>query len=161
MQEYLHLKNAPITEAIIDFRVKLHPDFQVKEFFSLKKELHEKYPTVRERKMIEGTLEIRDGKPIQTLPVDKGLYGYFFESNDGKNVAQFRKDGFTFSRLKPYTRWEEVIQEARTLWNKYVKISSPEYVTRIATRYINHLNIPLPIAGLSDYLASPPKIPDI
>ena len=36
MAEIRHLNNAPITEAIIDFRVKLPSEFQVETFFELK-----------------------------------------------------------------------------------------------------------------------------
>ncbi len=45
------------------------------------------------------------------FPRDEGIQGYFYKSDDGKNIARFRKDGFTFSRLKPYTDWESVLVE--------------------------------------------------
>ena len=37
MTEVRHLNNAPITEAIIDFRVKLPSEFKVEAFLELKK----------------------------------------------------------------------------------------------------------------------------
>ena len=37
MAEVRHLNNAPITEAIIDFRVKLPSEFKVEAFLELKK----------------------------------------------------------------------------------------------------------------------------
>jgi len=154
-----HLKNAPITEAVIDFRVKLPSDFKITEFSSLKDDLRNKYPTVKERQTSESKFGIKEGKPFTSFPSKMELRGYQFISSDDKNIAQFRMDGFTFNRLKPYTNWNSVMAEAKSLWALYVEKSNPEFVTRIATRYINHLNIPLPITGLSDYLVSPPKIP--
>ena len=49
-------------------------------------------------------------------PLQKAQFqvdGYVFTSADGKQVVQYRLDGFTFSRLRPYTRWEEVFAEAQ------------------------------------------------
>ena len=158
MAEYWHLDNAPITEAIIDFRVKLSSNFRVTEFSSLKEMLHDNYPNVEERRLIAGGIKVA-GKQIEQTVEDKGLYGYFFKSHDGRNVAQFRGDGFTFSRLKPYTHWEDILAEAKDLWQLYVAKASPELVTRIAVRYINQLNIPLPINNFTRYLTAPPNIP--
>ena len=53
-----------------------------------------------------------------------------------------------------------MLEEARELWRMYCEIAQPEAITRLATRYINHNNIPLPIEDLSDYFTASPKIPD-
>jgi len=159
MAKYRHLNNAPIVEAIIDFRVKLASNFDVTGFASLKETLHVDYPRVQEpREFIAGVQFA--GTQVQQVLEDKGLRGYFFRSADEKNVVQFRKDGFTFSRLKPYTEWEAVLGEAKRLWDLYRAASSPELVTRIALRYINQLSIPLPIKGFADYLTAPPTLPE-
>lgn len=160
MAKYRHLANAPITEAIIDFRVKLSSKFRVAEFSSLKEVLLDSYPNVEERRLIAGGIKVVAGKQIEQTIEDKGRHGYFFRSHDGRNVAQFRRDGFTFSRLKPYMHWEDILAEAKDLWQLYVAKASPELVTRIAVRYINQLNIPLPINDFTRYLTAPPNIPD-
>lgn len=157
MKKYENLPNAPIVEAIIDFRVKLPQNFQVKKFTSLREKLKDRYPNVKERRFIE--FEIRNDKSTSN-PSQERLQGYFFESEDKKNVAQFRIDGFTFSRLKPYTKWEDIFAEAKDLWNLYRLEASPKEVTRIAVRYINHIEIPMSKnIDLSDYLKSSPNIP--
>ncbi len=158
MAEYRHLGNAPITEALIDLRVRLPAEFQVEKFSSLRETLHDQYPNVDTRKLIEGEMEIGGDKLRQSLR-DTGIHGYVFKSLDNTKVAQFRKDGFTFSRLKPYTCWEDISAEAKNLWKLYVAKASPELVTRIAVRYINQLNIPLPIDDLARYLTVPPRVP--
>ena len=160
MAEYRHLDNAPITEAIIDLRARLLSGFQVKEFSSLRETLHDRYSDVKETRLITGAFGIRAGKPVVQPPEDKGVDGYLFKSADNTKVAQFKKEGFTFSRLKPYTHWEDVLAEAKNLWKFYVAKASPELVTRIAVRYINHLKIPLPINDFSEYLTVPPRVPD-
>jgi uncharacterized protein (TIGR04255 family) len=85
--------------------------------------------------------------------------GLTFRSTGGENVAQFRIDGFTFSRLSPYTSWDEIFPEAFRLFKMYVGIMAPDFITRIAVRYINKLSIPLPLGDFSEYLGAPPVIP--
>lgn len=160
MAEYRHLNNAPITEAIIDLRVRLPSEFQVKNFSSLRETLHDQYPGVEERRLITGAFGIEAGKPVMRPPVDKGIEGYLFRSANNTKVVQFKKEGFTFSRLKPYTDWEDVSAKAKDLWELYVAKAFPELVTRIAVRYINHLKIPLPINDFLEYLTVPPRVPD-
>ena len=160
MAEVRHLNNAPITEAIIDFRVKLPSEFKAEAFLELKNIIGERFPKVEERRLFTSQLRIKKGEP--QLPSSKyhGVQGYFFRSKDDKKVAQFRVDGFTFSRLRPYTQWEEMLEEARELWGIYCGIAQLEAITRLVVRYINHINIPLPIDDLSDYLTASPRIPD-
>ena len=160
MAEVRHLNNAPITEAIIDFRVKLPSEFKAEAFLELKNLIGERFPKVEERRLFTSQFRINKGE-LQ-LPSSKyhGVQGYFFRPKDDKKVAQFRVDGFTFSRLRPYTQWEEMLEEARELWGIYCGIAQPEAITRLAVRYINHINIPLPIDDLSDYLTASPRIPD-
>lgn len=153
-----HLKNAPIVEAIVDFRVKLPAKFEVTTLASIKEMLGGSYPQMEERREIETGISVK-GKRVEHIVEEKGLQGYFFKSPDGKNVAQFRKDGFTFSRLKPYTKWQDVLAEAKKLWKLYEDRAYPILVTRIAVRYINQLAVPLPIEDLAQYLNAPPTIP--
>ncbi len=160
MAKIRHLDKAPITEAIIDFRVKLSIDFQVKTFLDLKKYKGDQFPNYRERRAFKGGIRIKNGKPESQFAEDQGIHGYFFTTADEKKVAQFRIDGFTYSHLKPYSDWEMLRDEAKELWKIYHSMTKPEAITRIAVRFLNHLDIPLPITDLSNYLTAPPKVPD-
>jgi uncharacterized protein (TIGR04255 family) len=151
MTEVRHLDNAPITEAIIDFRVKLPSEFQVETFLELKNTIGDRFPKVEDRKLFSSQFKIKKGEPQPLSSEYHGIQGYFFRPEDDKTVVQFRIDGFTFSRLKPYTYWEKMLEEARELWGMYCELAQPEAVTRLATRYINHINIPLPIDDLRNY----------
>ena len=101
---------------------------------------------------------MKDGRPTPSDTTYSEL-GIVLKSEDGTSLAQFRTDGFTFNKLAPYTRWEEVLPETLNLWAIYLELAKPEQVTRLATRYINRLKLPLPIVDLSIYLTSPPSIP--
>lgn len=159
MARQRHLKNAPITEALIDFRVKLKSDFDIKKFLSVKADLSNSYPKSEPRRLITGAFGMEKGKLFVQPPKDEGIRGYFYKSEDEKNVVQFRMDGFTFSRMHPYTEWESVISEAKRLWEIYYSIASPEIIERIAVRTINRLDIKLPINDFNEYLVAPPIVP--
>ena len=159
MARIRHLERAPITEALIDIRVSVAKQFDATIFLDLKESLRDRYPNVEERRGAEAAIEFGPGKPLAARTRDLGLQGFFFKSGDGLNITQFRVDGFTFNRLRPYTSWEQIIPEALSLWKLYAEKVSPEYVSRLILRYINHLNIPLPIEDFSQYLTSRPIVP--
>ncbi len=152
------LSKAPITEAVIDLRATLPEGFDPGEFSGLRSALSHRYPDVEEHRLFRQKIELgADGK--QHSREDRGLQGFFFRSEDHLDLAQFRIDGLTFNRLKPYTNWEDVLAKAREVWSLYCQIACPDVVTRIAVRYINHLKIERQISRISDYLTSPPPIP--
>jgi uncharacterized protein (TIGR04255 family) len=150
-----HLDKAPITEALVDVRVKLRSDIDLSSLQQVADLTSSGYPEKQERIRVESKVDSKTKKPETTFDVD----GYLCTSLDKKQVVQFRLDGFTFSRLRPYQTWEDLCQEAHRLWQLYVQATSPELVTRVALRYINRLDIPLPLRDFGDYLTAPPIIP--
>ena len=154
-----HLRNAPITEALIDFRVKAQMGFRPEDFSGLKMRLAEQFPKMEERRGHQATFEVIKGQGQPPVMKDLGLHGYFFKTSDGKAIAQFRVDGFTFNRLRPYTSWEEIFPQAMELWRLYSNICKPEVVMRLAVRYINHIVLGPGTVDLETYLRSAPVIP--
>jgi len=157
LTKYPILKNAPITEALLDIQLKLPKDFNIIEFKSVGKEISDLFPKEELRKRIENKIDIKDGE--HTITTNEKLDGYRYISDDKSKIVQLRIDGFTFNKLKPYNNWIEFREEAMSLWEKYIDIVTPELIHRVALRYINNLNIPLQITDLGDYLVSPPIIP--
>jgi uncharacterized protein (TIGR04255 family) len=84
--------------------------------------------------------------------------GYAFVGGEGKHVVQFRMNGFTFSRLAPYQSWEQLRNEARTLWNSYRQIVGALPVVRVGLRYVNQLDLPMPMRDLRDFIRLYPEI---
>lgn len=153
-----HLKKAPISEAVIDLRVALTTVADVNEIARYVRVNEPAYSRKKDLWLYEGRLEFKpDEDPITSQR--KEHRGLRFETEDEKYVVQFRRDGFTFSRLAPYTNWETVFAEARRLWGRYVEVMSPEAVTRVAVRFINRLSLPLPLS-LQEYLMCAPTVPD-
>ncbi len=160
MAKQRYLRNAPIIEAIIDFRVTLPSHFNPEDFSSFSRELSDRYPKNEPRRVFAAAFGIKEDKPFVEEPEMKGIQGYIYKSGDEKNIAQFRIDGFTFSRLNPYTEWESVFSEAKSLWELYSSKSLPELISRIAVRYINRLDLPQQMKGFEEYLTAPPPIPE-
>ncbi len=157
-EDYPILKNAPITEALIDIRVKLPSDFDVKNISAIYESIKNQYPEKQERIQSKVKFEPKAEEIVKAskLVID----GYRYVSSDKKQIMQARLDGFTVSRLYPYIKWEELRDEAFRLWQLYKDITSPESITRVAVRYINNLNIPMPIGDFSEYLTAPPTVPE-
>jgi len=158
LEDYPILKKAPITEALIDIRVKLPSDFDVKDIHSMYEPIKEEYPETQEQRISEVKFELKTKGFVK--PLSDKINGYRYISSDKKQIVQAKMDGFTFSRLHPYIKWEELRNEAYRLWQLYKGITSPESITRVAVRYINNLNIPMPIKDFSDYLTAPPTVPE-
>lgn len=161
MAEYSLLQRAPITEALIDIRVKVKDEYKVEIFNKLYETVSQQYPRKTERHKQEGKIEFKKGEsPISNI--SDTLLGYSFVSADGKQIFQARIDGFTFNRLNPYDRWETLRDEAIKLWRMYRDLTSPEII-RVALRFINKINIPIEpttIIKFEDYLTTSPIIPE-
>lgn len=152
-----HYAHAPITEAIIDLRVKKLGETKLAALSDWCNDLSERYPTKFDRQYAEGTIHF--GNEVSTKAAQNKV-GYLLQSGDKKNVFQPRLDGFTFSRLAPYESWAPFSEEAHQLWGSYREIMGEIAISRLAVRYINRIELPLPMENLSDYLRFYPEIPD-
>jgi len=159
MPRVRHLRNAPITEAIFDFRVKAQPGFRAEGFADLKPQLADRFPKTEDRHKWHASFEIIEGKGLPPALDDRGLHGYFFKDAEEKTVVQFRVDGFTFNRLHPYTSWNELFPLVLELWRLYSAVARPEVITRLAVRYINRIPIPVVPFEFATYLRAAPVIP--
>jgi len=156
MATHRYLSRAPVTEAVVDLRLRLDVDFDVNSLRSLEGEIGYKAP--KDIKLFEMGLHTIQGEPPQALHVDRGLVGLRFESSDGRQIAQLRKDGFTFSRLAPYTNWEKVFAEASRIYKLYAISAKPDEATRPAVRFINRMELPSADVGdFSPFLTAPPQ----
>ena len=152
----IHYENAPITEALIDIQVEL-PDsvtgIQVLE--SVHDHVKNRYPGKKKRIHVQG--QFSAGAEVGASATQT-LMGFSFSSEDGKHIFQARRDGFTFSRLRPYGSWPELRGEGRRLWEIYRGVVTPEKITRVAVRYINQNDIPLAAIDYKDYFRTIPEV---
>ncbi len=143
MARQRHLPRAPITEALIDIRVAPRDGLT---FTGLQDSISApEFGYYVKNPISEGTFGFMltsDGTQPQTT-AQAAQIGLRLHSHDEKYVAQCRLSGLTLSRLPPYEEWPNLIQEARRVWAVYTERLLPKRVTRVATRFINNLQLPM------------------
>lgn len=156
MPKIQHLKNAPIIEAILDIRVKPSPRVKHDNLAAAHLKINNRFPIKEALLTKKFTFKFeKEGKPHPKH--DETQTGYLFKNQEEEKLVQYRLDGFTYNKLKPYKTWEKMRDEAKELWNLYVELAEPEAVTRIALRFINKVEFSLPI---EDILTAPPAVPE-
>lgn len=158
MNKFITFKSAPITEALLDIRVKLPQDLTIENIESFYEKVKDEFPDKKERKHFQAKIDFSSDKPFSNEQISGKIDGYLFKSSVEKKVVQSRMDGFTFNKLKPYNDWNSFSSEARKLWNIYYEMFNPLKITRIALRYINRIDIPLPFENFKEYILTIPEI---
>lgn len=157
MARHRQLSNAPVREALIDFRFEpavtldLIDQFveQIGAGYGQKSDLWE---------AVFGLSNNEGGmSALNTGPTAIGRR--LTSVGERTFVVQPRIAGFTLSRLFPYGKWQELKEEAHRLWEQFSRICGPITVTRIAVRYINEIVLPLPFDDFAEFLTCPPQVP--
>ncbi len=144
-----HYNNAPITEAVIDLGLQLGTDISLDSLDVLRDQAYPQKDAV-----VVGQVQFAGTGTVAT----HGTIGWRFRNGDGTYVHQARLNGFGMSRLAPYQSWALFSQEARRLWNRYRDSVRPVAMQRLGLRYINRIDIPLPMNDFGDYLATVPIV---
>jgi uncharacterized protein (TIGR04255 family) len=151
---------APITEAVMDIRVQPRDGLAVEQLRSLSTGSIEGFSQTSERLQISTSIAPGQESATQTMTPTK--VGFEFRNAAGDKVVQAQLDGWLFSKLAPYERWETFRDEGRALWTKYRGIAEPKQITRMALRYVNRLDLPLPFDDFRKFLRTVPEIaPDL
>lgn len=143
MAEKMHLTNAPIKEFLIDIQTRGSRD------------MDQPRPVVPDQLSADYP-HLEFLRPPGAADDHHGIRAF---SRDRLQAVQFRPDGFTFSRLAPYSNWPVLRAEAARLWSIYAEWAKPQAVRRLAVRSINEISIALPMSDFGDYLSCPPEIP--
>lgn len=142
MSTWPNLRRAPVVEGLIDLRVKQSQFVTLDALKGRADELAADFPAREELRQFMGQFSFspKDGPSFAAqAPAPMGL---MLQSADGKWVAQFRLDGFTLSRLEPYTSWDELTNRAKDLWSQYAAVAQPLKIVRVAARFINRIPLP-------------------
>ncbi|MBD1929795.1 TIGR04255 family protein [Trichocoleus sp. FACHB-90] len=150
-----------ITEAIIELQAKISSEVALSTLEDIQRSVESEYPLCEQMMSLEAGVQQGEGDSLEAT-ASQSCIGYRFWSKDRKQMFQARLDGFSFHRLAPYEGWETFRDEARRLWNIYQGSVNPKIISRVAVRYINKLDLPLPVNDFKDYLRTVPEIsPDL
>jgi uncharacterized protein (TIGR04255 family) len=137
------LRNAPITEAVIDIRVKLSTDIDLARLATFSDPFPLRFEKPKLRHSGAAQIEFKASEAPVMTSTRPTPDGYIFLAPAEKLIAQARIDGFSLSKLKPYDSWKKFCPQFVELWDRYVSVVRPARITRIALRYINRIELPV------------------
>lgn len=160
MAERIHYSRAPIVQALIDIQVVSDHCVDLAKLESLSPEIKTDYPVSASIVTGSATLQL---VPVDTPKIDiqkdvrKIGYSYDGQPNH-KYVFQVRQEGLTVSRSTPYETWENLRDEFFRVWRWYESVTKPKNILRLAVRYTNRFDLPLPFQDFKEYLSTTPEI---
>ncbi|MBM4091685.1 MAG: TIGR04255 family protein [Planctomycetes bacterium] len=156
-ESFEHLPNAPIVEAVIHWRARAERKLEPAALLDQLKAKLPDYPhSQRQQEFGVATQISAEGESVRQ---HHAWHGYRFESADKLQIAQYTRNGFVFSRLKPYQDWEKFQAEAQRLWCVYRELAEPSEIQRLGVRFINL--IPVKPREVASLLTLPPRSPQI
>jgi uncharacterized protein (TIGR04255 family) len=157
MSKFETFPNAPITEALLDIQFSL-PTGSEGGLQSFEKILEGQFPERQERLEMEQSFKLGP-QNVEFLSNSKKTNGFLRISKEKGKLVQIRREGFSFHKLKKYKDWPSLSGEAKTLWMKFCEHVEPTNVNRVGIRYINRIEIPLPIEDIRNYCVLFPEFP--
>lgn len=150
---------APIREAVFDVRIDRLNINDISELQEFKSVVINDFPIEKKKHNVTGMFQFSPEQLLESK-AHSDLTGYIFLSHDSTRQIQVRIDGFTLNILKPYENWNEHFEIFKKYWTHYNLMFKPDNITRIATRYINRIEIPLPFNSFQEYVVNMPPIPN-
>ncbi len=150
------LARAPIVEALIDIHVEpqlSHLD-ELGPFEALARG---EFPERKRVIQLQGNVDFSSDEPkVTSSPAE--VKGYAFWTSDNRRVMQARLNGFSLSHLAPYDRWSALRDDAKAWWKQFCSTTKSAEVKRYAVRYVNRVDLPLPMKDFGDYLRTLPRV---
>ena len=153
------LSRAPIVEAVMEVTARAEAAWDEASITEQFKPRLPEYPGIQSQHSIRHEFKFAADAQAEQAVHKMGWRGLRCETADRLHIAQFYRDRFTFSRLKPYQSWEQFRQEGLRLWGLYNEIARPSEIQRIGLRFINRIEFSQDDVKLEDFLENPPKTP--
>lgn len=153
------LTRAPIVEAVIGVTARAEIAWDEAVVSEQFKQCLPEYPGIQSQNSVRHEFKLAADAQVEQSVQEMEWRGLRCESADKRHIAQFYRDEFIFSRLKPYQSWERFHQEGLRLWSLYNKVAQPTEIQRIGLRFINRIEFSQDEVELGDFLENPPKTP--
>jgi uncharacterized protein (TIGR04255 family) len=127
-------RKPPILEAVIGVHLASPLEDRVRERFRLKVE--KEYPRLLELR------EFHINAEQKTVAVN--ARGYQLQSADTLDRIVLLPGEFNLARLAPYLGWDQLATRAAGDWATLLTIEQHPRLEKLATRYINRIDIPVP-----------------
>jgi len=146
---YKLLTKAPIIQAILEIKVDLPKSFKVKKFENLQKAIKKDYPTVKNQ--IQGKFTISASDATSVVDSESSQIGHSYYTKSESRSIMAPTDQFNYFQSEQYGSWKEFKEVALNLWNEYSRVTKPDKIRRVSLRYINRIDIKLPIMDIADH----------
>jgi len=147
-------KNAPIVEAIVEFRVTTE-GLRLERLAEL--DFGEQYGSPETVYTVEQQVQLVDGE--LSAETHDSQVGFSFSTEDAKRTVQATASTFGFVWRGEYTQWGDFIAEVEGAWETYRAVAAPTFVDAIGVRFVNHIPMPLRPIEIKDYLRMSVDIP--
>jgi uncharacterized protein (TIGR04255 family) len=152
-------KRPPLTEVVLELRIDPLPSNSVDALRSFRQGADvNRYP--HEERLFESGVEVEfqpTGDKPKILSQSSDPVGFLFQSANNTELVQVRRNGLSYHKLPPYSRWEDCVAETRRLWSRFLSVAPAYQVNRLGLRYVNRLVLPAPVE-LKDYVRTFPEI---
>src|SRR5690242_5995895 len=140
--ETIKLRNPTIVEAVLDIDCEFSPNFELRELVYVIRNLFEPtYPSFRP--LFTQAFRVSVGAANDISPTQIGIQAFQFLKEDGLQLVQLRKEGFSFNRLAPYSSLDDYLPEIERTWRLYLSLIPITKVRAVRLRYINRLKLPM------------------
>lgn len=136
------LKHPPIVEAVVDFDCDMPVNFDLASLQeTLAGALSSTYPQKQLIHQVGFKFQVNPTNPSSTA--EQALDALRFRNEEGNQIVQYRRTGFSFNRISPYTSFDDHLLEIKERWMQFVELAKPVVLRTLRLRYINSLNIPI------------------
>ena len=156
MDERKRYGRAPISQALIDVQVAVGKPLDMARLAALPPEIAVNFQQLTPLFIGNAFLDMQTGQPPR---FDAHQVGYAMQGRENHRFGlQTRGDGLTVSRMEPYEKWENLRDEFNRIWDWYKGVVEPNGITRLAVRYVNIIDLPLPFGDFREYLRTTPEV---
>ena len=150
-EEFPNLANAPIVEAVLHWQAMACKEYREAELLTEMQSAFPDYTSTSQHNFEAGLTGSPQGIEFKQRSAWQGVRLTRHDGEQPRFVCQFLRQGIVFSRLAPYSKWEEFEPEARKFWNKHCELGEPSEVARLSVRFISQIAI-ASIDEIEDYI---------
>lgn len=155
-------KNAPIEEAIVEFRFAPGSEWDL----TIPGKLHQ-HPAIRDvypgkprtQRILQGKLEATAGQPA-AFNFQEGVGRIQLVDADAKRLVSLGPDLLSVHVLRPYEGWDKFRPRANFALTAYREVAGVNSMSRIGLRYVNKIVVPVREFELYDYFNCAPPSPE-
>ncbi|MFC1758147.1 TIGR04255 family protein [Planctomycetota bacterium] len=133
---------APIVEAVLHWQAMATKEYREADLLKEMQASFADYTSTNQHNFEAGFTGTPQGMEFKQRSAWQGVR-LTKQKDDGQPqiVCQFLRQGIVFSRLAPYTKWEEFEPEAKEFWEKHCELGEPGEVARLSVRFISQIGI--------------------